>query len=393
MLVKRTQFLYPCLVMDIFLIVFAALGAVILVIHVTLTAGVARNLRHERRMSTPRRPAPRAEVVIALRDEESDLPRLLESLAAQTVKETLFLLVDDRSRDSTPALLDAFCAHLPDRARVIHNRVEPTGLTGKQAALELAFGQARGDILFFTDGDCRLEPTWIEEMLKHFDDPKVGAVLGRVELPEGDTFLARFQAFEQPLLNQYNFGSVGIGMPTGCFGNNMAIRRQAVLDVGGFGTLGYSVTEDALLMDAVSRKAGWRVRACVSPRAANITSSKTSWREYVNQHTRWNAGGLFSPDIVTRLSYVFIVLIYLVGSLLVALLGFLDWRVPVLSLNSFLSIGLLAFASGLYPGKRRGLYYARFLPYLFFFGFFYSFVTLRAVLGHPFEWKGSNLRP
>ena len=104
-------------------------------------------------------------------------------------------------------------------------------------------------------------------------------------------------------------------------------------------------------------------------------------------------GGLFSTDIVTRLSYVFVVLIYLVGSLLVALLGFLDWRVPVLSLNAVLSIGLLAFASGLYPGKKKGAYYARFLPYLLFFCFFYSYVTLRALFHRSFEWKGSNLRP
>jgi cellulose synthase/poly-beta-1,6-N-acetylglucosamine synthase-like glycosyltransferase len=248
-------------------------------------------------------------------------------------------------------------------------------------------------VLLFTDGDCHVAPTWIEEMLRHFADPRIGAVLGRVELPEGSRFLARFQAFEQPLLNQYNFGSIGLGMPTGGFGNNMAIRLQAVQDVGGFTRLGYSVTEDALLLDAVSRKAGWGVRVCVSPRAANITAAKTTWREYVEQHTRWNAGGLFSPDLVTRLSYMLIVLVYLVGSLLVMPLGFADWRVPVLSLNAFLSIGLLAFVSGLYPGKRRGVYYARLLPYLIFFGFFYAFITLKAVLRRPFEWKGSNLRP
>ena len=113
----------------------------------------------------------------------------------------------------------------------------------------------------------------------------------------------------------------------------------------------------------------------------------------MDQHTRWNAGGLFSPDVVTRLSYVFIVLIYLVGSIVVMPLGFVDWRVPVLSLNAFLSIGLLAVASGVYPGKKRLTYFARLLPHLFFFGFFYSFITVRAFVRRPFEWKGASLRP
>ena len=164
-------------------------------------------------------------------------------------------------------------------------------------------------------------------------------------------------------------------------------------EIGGFRALGYSVTEDAMLLDAVCRKGGWRARACVSERAACRTRAQASWRSFIEQHTRWNAGALFSPDLVTSLSYVLVVLIYLVGSLLVLPLGFLDWRVPVLSLNSFLSIGLLAALGGLYDGKHRTRYYRRLLPYLFFFAFFYSFVTVRAVLRRPFDWKGSRLQP
>jgi cellulose synthase/poly-beta-1,6-N-acetylglucosamine synthase-like glycosyltransferase len=279
------------------------------------------------------------------------------------------------------------------RARVIHNREEPRGLTGKQSALDLAFAQARGEVLLFTDGDCELPRTWAEEILRHFRDPKVGVVLGRIELTAGRTFLEEFQAFEQPLLNQYNLGSVGIGVPTGCYGNNMAVRAAAIRDVGGFHRLGYSVTEDAMLLDAVCRQGGWQADACVSPRSAALTLPKLRWREYVEQHTRWNAGGLFSADLVTRAFFIFVVLIYLVGSLLVLPLGALDARVPLLSLNAFLSIGILGAIGGFYQGKQKGRYFLRFLPFLFFFGFFYSFITLRALARRPFEWKGSALRP
>jgi cellulose synthase/poly-beta-1,6-N-acetylglucosamine synthase-like glycosyltransferase len=335
---------------------------------------------------------PRAEVVVAVRDEESTLPRLLESLRAQTLPGCLFLFVDDRSTDGTPRLLDDFCSAVGARARVIHNRAEPVALTGKQAALDLAFAELRGDVLLFTDGDCRLPPEWAEEMLLHFLDTRVGVVLGRIELVEDVSFLSRFQAFEQPLLNQYNLGSVGIGIPTGCFGNNMGVRAVAVKEAGGFRSLGYSVTEDAMLLDALCRRKGWAVKTCISIRSAATTIPKASWKEYINQHVRWNAGGLFSSDLVTRLSFIFVVLIYLVGSLLVLPLGLADWRVPVLSLNSFLSIGLLALSGGFYQGKNKWLYFSRLLPYLFFFGFFYSFVTLRTLAQRSFVWKGVSLR-
>ena len=395
--------------MTAFVLVFAALSAIILVIHVALSAGVAANLAAERRLrrapavDNGRPPTVAAaagahaivpEVIVAARNEAATLPRLLAGLEAQTRGDVRFLLVDDRSDDASGGMMDEFCRRAGARARVIHNVTPPSGLTGKQAALDLAFQQASGDVLLFTDGDCEVPPCWAEEMLRHFADERVGVVLGRIELPESPRFLEDFQAFEQPLLNQYNFGSAGIGLPTGCFGNNMAVRARAVKEVGGgFHALGFSVTEDATLLDAVRRLGSWKVSVCSSREAACLTRAHRTWGAYVDQHTRWNAGGLFSADLVTSFSYIFVVLIYLVGSLLVLPLGFLDWRVPVLSLNAFLSIGLLAFAGGLYEGKNRPRYYARLLPYLFFFGFFYAFITVRAVLKRPFDWKGSTLRP
>ncbi len=330
---------------------------------------------------------------MALRDEAAALPVLLHSLRAQTAADCLYLLVDDRSKDDTPRLLDEFCASVGARARVIHNGSEPVGLTGKQAALDLAFADVKGEILFFTDGDCIVPPTWVEEIVDHFDDPKVGVVLGRIELLEGRGFLSRFQAFEQPLINQYNLGAAGLGAPMGCFGNNMAVRKEAVQEFGGFRSLGYAVTEDALLLEAVSRQGGWLVRVCTSMRGTVMTSAKTSWKEYGNQHVRWNSGALFATDLISRIFYWFVVLFYLVGSLVVLPLGILDWRVPVLSLNSFLSIGLLAALAGAYQGKKRPRYYLRLLPHLFFFGFFYSYITVRALFKRPFDWKGASLRP
>ncbi len=329
---------------------------------------------------------------MALRNEIEALPGLLEGLRAQSDTGCAFLFVDDRSVDGTGALLDEFCSRQPGRARVIHSTEEPVGLTGKQAALDRAFAVARGDVLLFTDGDCVPQPGWVREMSEPFRDPSVGIVLGRVELPPGRTFLADFQSFEQPLLNQYNFGSAGIGVPTGCFGNNMAVRAAALKATGGFRVLGFSVTEDALLLDAVCRGGGWKPYVCTGLPASVLTRPKESWRDFVAQHTRWNAGALFSPDLVTRASYIFVVLIYLVGSLLVLPLGLLDWRVPVLSLNSFLSIGLLAALGGVYEGRVRPRYYLRLLPYLFFFGFLYSWITLRALVLRSVEWKGSRMR-
>jgi len=122
------------------------------------------------------------------------------------------------------------------------------------------------------------------------------------------------------------------------------------------------------------------------------TTAKPDWPSYVNQHTRWNAGAIHARDWQTRLVYLLVIVLYLPLTLAVLPLGFLDWRVPLLSLTSFVSVGSFGLLAGLYPGVKRACYYRRFMPYLVFFLFFYSFVTWRAVLGRRFEWKGRRLR-
>jgi cellulose synthase/poly-beta-1,6-N-acetylglucosamine synthase-like glycosyltransferase len=332
------------------------------------------------------------EIVVAARNEEATLPALLASLERQTDPTCTFLLVDDRSTDGTRRLLERFRAGMPMRVRVLASTAEPGTLTGKQAALDVAIDAARGEVLLFTDADCVVPDRWAAEMAAHFADPSVGAVLGRVMLPEDRGFLRRFQAFEQPLINQYNIAPVGLGGAFGCFGNNLAVRREAAAAVGGFRGLGWSVTEDTTLLTAIRDLGRWKVKAAVSEAGTVATTAKPDWPSYVNQHTRWNAGAIHARDWQTRLAYLLVIVLYLPLTLAVLPLGALDWRVPLLSLTSFVSVGSFGLLAGVYPGVERVRYYRRFLPYLVFFLFFYSFVTWRAILGRRFEWKGRRLR-
>jgi cellulose synthase/poly-beta-1,6-N-acetylglucosamine synthase-like glycosyltransferase len=383
--------------MVIFLVAFAAAGLIILAAHATLAVGLLVNFardgaRARSRDRTAARPTLRAEVIVAVRDEADNLPRLLESLSRQSDPEFLVLFVDDRSTDGSSEILDGFSRSFGPRAAVIHNTREPIGLTGKQAALDIAFQAARGDVLLFTDGDCVVSPGWVCGMLSYFDDPSVGVVLGRIELEGGGGVLSRFQAFEQPMINQYNFGAAGIGLPMGCFGNNMAVRAEAIRMVGGFAGLGYSVTEDAALLSAVSRRTRLAVRVSTLQETSAVTRPKRRWADYINQHTRWNAGAFFADDWKTRAAYGFIVC-YLIFCIFAFPLGLVDVRITLISLNAFVSMGLLGFFGGLYAGKNKTSYFLFFIPFLIFFGFFYSFVSIRALVRRPFDWKGSLLSP
>ena len=389
-----------------------ALCASMLLTHGALAAGVLRarlrdrrdDARRARRPAPNRTPAPPVSVVVAAMNEEQALPRLLDSLAAQTTTAFELVLVDDRSTDASAAIMAAHRAAAPYPVRVVRNRRPPEGCTGKQQALDLGVAAAAGELLLFTDADCTVPPGWVERLTAYFTADaggRTGVVFGQLAVRApgagGDRtgaaarerFTDRYQAFDQPLVHQYSTGTAGLGQPTGCFGNNLALRAPVLAAVGGFRSLGYTITEDAALIGAASR-AGWQVRAATLPETQVTTEPQPDWRAFINQHVRWNGGAFFSNDPAAAWGYRYVTL-FLIGSVAAAPFAPLAPWLAVWPLTSLLSIGTLAaLAAALYhPRRRRAL--ARVVPYTLFFMGFYAYITVLAIAGVRAEWKGSRL--
>ena len=385
-----------------------ALCASMLLTHAALATGVLlarmRDRREDacrRRRPSPRREAPPVSVVVAAMNEEQALPRLLDSLAAQTTTAFELVLVDDRSADATAAVMETHRAVAPYPVRVVRNGQAPTGCTGKQQALDLGVAAAAGELLFFTDADCTVPPTWVERLTAYFTADaggRTGVVFGQLAVQPADPgagggtgsgFAHRYQAYDQPLVHQYSTGSAGLGLPTGCFGNNLALRAPVLAGIGGFRSLGYTITEDAALIGAASR-AGWKVRASTLPETLVTTEPQPSWRRFINQHVRWNGGAFFSNDPAAAWGYRYVTL-FLILSVAAAPWALLAPWLAVWPLTSLMSIGTLAaLAAALYhPQPRRAL--ARVVPYTLFFMGFYAYITVLAIAGVRAEWKGSRL--
>ncbi len=332
-------------------------------------------------------------VVVAARDEERNLPALLASLEAQSLRAFQVVLVDDRSRDGTAALMEAFRARHGRRVTVVRNREEPGTRNPKQAALDIAARLADGEVLVFTDADCVVPPQWLAGLLGYFRDPRVGVVFGQLSLGSGRPggFLDRFQAFEQPLIHQWSSGTAGLGMPGSCFGSNLAARRAVLEELGGFRGLGDTLTEDAALV-AAAAKHRWRVRVSTRRSTMIVTRPQTSWAEFLNQHLRWNTGAFFHQDAGTRLPYRFIAL-YLTASVLAIPLCPFFPRLAMLPATSFIGVGLMGLLAGLLYRRDLAAYLLRLAPYTLFFMGFYSLATVLSMLRRTPEWKGRKLAP
>ena len=88
------------------------------------------------------------------------LPRCIDALLAQTVRDYEILLIDDGSTDAGPAICDRYAAAHPERIRVIH---QPNG--GLSSARNAAIEAARGDFITFPDPDDWVEPDYVEAFL------------------------------------------------------------------------------------------------------------------------------------------------------------------------------------------------------------------------------------
>jgi len=107
---------------------------------------------------------PRISLIFAARDEEEKLPAALATHAALDYPNLEIIAVDDRSQDSTGAILQEFTRRHP-RFRALHVTELPNGWLGKPHALQRAYEQSTGEWLLFTDADVRFAPNVLRRAL------------------------------------------------------------------------------------------------------------------------------------------------------------------------------------------------------------------------------------
>jgi len=381
------------MIQEILLYISVVFAGSIVLVHLVCLAGVLRNrLADSMRKADSSSVLPfTVSVIVVAKDEEQNLPPLFASLESQSVQDFQIILVSDRSQDGTLDLMNSFAKKYGSRVRVLENTEAAENLGPKQFVLDIATAAAEGEILVFTDADCTVPRNWLEKLQPYFNDPRVGVVFGQISLKKEKGFFRNFQAFDQPLIHQYNSATAGLGMPGSCFGNNLIARRAVIDQIGGFRSLGYTLTEDAALATAAA-KSGWKVRVSTRTDTMIETVAQERWRDFVNQHLRWNGGAFYHENFATRFAYRYITLYLIASVLAVPVAVFLPFLF-VLPVASFISVGLMALIAGILYRPDKSWYLLRLVPYTCFFLVFYAFVTLLSIFQVPPRWKGKRWQP
>lgn len=161
-------------------------------------------------------------LVTASKNEEVNLPCLIESIIKQVVKPVLWIIVDDGSRDNTPEIIEAQkkkynwieSIHLGEHPRDLSFHYTYVCKTGFDFAIDLCEkNKIKYEYIGLVDADMILPPEYFDNLVEEFKkNPKLGIASGglwssigkkliqqksRSDLPSGAARLWRRRCFEE----------------------------------------------------------------------------------------------------------------------------------------------------------------------------------------------------
>lgn len=225
---------------------------------------------HERRhpeTSGTTTPTPRVSVIVCTHNGTATLEACLASLARLRHANHEVLLVDDGSK---PAVAEIAARH----PAVRYARQEHAGLS---VARNLGASLATGEILAYTDDDCVVEEDWLTHLAAAFDDPRWVAVGGpNIPPPPRNRTEAVVAAAPGAPAHVLLSDQEAEHLP-GC---NLAVRKSALLAVGGF-RAHYKTAGDDVDICWRLREAGGRLR--YTPAAMVWHHRRYTVRAYLRQ--------------------------------------------------------------------------------------------------------------
>lgn len=202
---------------------------------------------------------PWVSVIIPALDEEKHIEAALASVLVLDYPRLEIIVLNDRSTDGTPAILDRIAAQHSPRLRVIHIRELPLGWLGKNHALHLGAEQARGEFLLFTDADVQMAPDTVRRAIARMQERQLDhlCLIFRVVLPSSllamlvtDSLAGLLTVFKpwrtlEPS-SRYFFGAGGFNL----------VRRSTYAGFGGHRPIRLCPVDDILLSRLVKESGG-----------------------------------------------------------------------------------------------------------------------------------------
>ncbi len=225
---------------------------------------------------------PMVSLVVPAYNEGVVIQPALRSLLQLDYPNYEVIVVDDGSTDDTYVKAMEIARQSPK----VPVRVISKPNAGKAQALNTGMSVARGELILNMDGDAKLSPNTLRACVRHFSDPRVGAVAGNVKVINRDNVWSRIQALEyieglamarkaQSFTRTVNI----IPGPLGMF------RKSVLMEVGGYDH--HTFAEDCdLTLKLLMR--GWHV--IYESKAIAWVETPMRLLNLLKQRYRWTRG-------------------------------------------------------------------------------------------------------
>jgi cellulose synthase/poly-beta-1,6-N-acetylglucosamine synthase-like glycosyltransferase len=260
---------------------------------------------------------------------------------------------------------------------------------GKKAALSAGVAHAKGEIIATTDADCQVPALWLREINKGFQTAATKMLVGGVRIQESKTFFSKLQSLEFVSVAATGAATIGLGTPTMANGANLAYRRDAFHEAGGYqGNEHVASGDDEFLMNKFKHRWKNSISFLYSQSSIVTTQPAETLNQFIQQRLRWAGKWRHNISWQTRVFAMVVWLFHLffLSMPFAAAFGFITWKL------FFILAGVKIFTESVYL-----------IPAANFFGVkwrWISFLTLQLIYSfyvistglisqiHLPEWKG-----
>lgn len=223
-------------------------------------------------------------IIVPFRNEEENLPNLLESFSKLNYPTDLFevILVDDSSQEKFQILNSKFQVSVIDNVRVSNSP--------KKDAITTAMLHVKTNWVIITDADCIVNENWLLTFDNYIQQNNVSMLAGAVSYACENSFLDHFQQLDLTSLQGATIGSFGIKKAFMCNGANFAYTKNLFENLNGFsGNNKIASGDDVFLLQKAANLFPDEVHYLKAKEAIVVTKPTENWKSLFHQRVRWAA--------------------------------------------------------------------------------------------------------
>ncbi|UTW64591.1 glycosyltransferase [bacterium SCSIO 12741] len=326
-------------------------------------------------------------VIIPARNEEQNLPELLQRLCDQSLSKSQYevVVIDDQSDDSTAEIVEQFALKNPELKLQLIRQTEFSE-SPKKEALEKGIKNSQGSLILQTDADCLPGPEWIKTVAQLFSVNSFEMLLLPVYAEHDGSLVARYDQYETAAFQCITFGTAGWQDPQLANGANLAYRKEAFNEVYGFDGAKKSYSGDDISLLQKFKQSGKKIQSVLLAEVITETETVRSWKELFAQRVRWGGKNkrIASPLYWLLTGFLVALQIYLLSLLIFNPYTWLGAFIIKLILDSWMldrwhSLG----------GKKADLSYFPLISLIY--PFVLTFLFIASLLYAP-KWKGRRIK-